>query len=72
MHRNKNHRRIQLVQNKCISAEHAIFSKTEDKVKADRMIADRGKLAMIVSDNGTEFTSNAMLRWSRRPGSLGT
>jgi putative transposase len=30
----------------------------------DRMIAERGKPAMIVSDNGTEFTSNAMLRWS--------
>jgi putative transposase len=34
----------------------------------DRMIAERGKPAMIVSDNGTEFTSNAMLRWSSEAG----
>lgn len=30
----------------------------------DRMIAARGRPAMIVSDNGTEFTGTAMLRWS--------
>ena len=29
----------------------------------EAIIARRGKLAMIVSDNGTEFTSNAVLRW---------
>ena len=30
----------------------------------DRLIAVRGKPRMIVSDNGTEFTSNAILRWA--------
>ena len=30
----------------------------------DRLVAVRGRPAMIVSDNGTEFTSHAMLRWS--------
>ena len=29
----------------------------------DRLIAERGKPKMIVSDNGTEFTSNAILTW---------
>ena len=29
------------------------------------IIAWRGKPRMIVSDNGTEFTSNAILRWSK-------
>jgi putative transposase len=28
-------------------------------------IERRGKPQMIVSDNGTEFTSNAILRWSK-------
>ena len=31
----------------------------------DTIIADRGHPAMCVSDNGTEFTSMAMLRWSQ-------
>ena len=30
------------------------------------LIARRGKPGMIVSDNGTEFTSNAMLAWAQR------
>ena len=30
-----------------------------------RLIERRGKPRMIVSDNGTEFTSNAVLRWSK-------
>src|SRR5690242_9260824 len=30
----------------------------------DRIVACRGKPAAIVSDNGTELTSNAMLRWA--------
>ena len=30
----------------------------------DRLVALRGRPAMIVSDNGTEFTSHAILRWS--------
>jgi putative transposase len=34
----------------------------------DRMIAERGTPAMIVSDDGTEFTSNAMLRWTSEAG----
>ena len=29
----------------------------------DRIIAGRGKAVMIVSDNGTELTSHAILRW---------
>jgi transposase InsO family protein len=28
------------------------------------LIAERGRPKMIVSDNGTEFTSNAVLAWS--------
>lgn len=32
----------------------------------DRIIAQRGKPKMIVSDNGTEFTSNAILTWADR------
>jgi putative transposase len=31
----------------------------------DQMIAWRGRPAMIVSDNGTELTSNAILRWAK-------
>ena len=30
----------------------------------DRLLIERGKPKMIVSDNGTEFTSNAILRWA--------
>jgi len=30
----------------------------------DRLVAERGKPMMIVSDNGTELTSNAILRWA--------
>lgn len=30
----------------------------------DRLVATRGKPRMIVSDNGTEFTSNAILSWA--------
>ena len=30
----------------------------------DALVAIRGKLRMIVSDNGTELTSTAILRWS--------
>jgi putative transposase len=29
----------------------------------DRLLAVRGKPKTVVSDNGTEFTSNAILRW---------
>ena len=32
------------------------------------LIARRGKPELIVSDNGTEFTSNAMLAWSEKAG----
>jgi transposase InsO family protein len=31
------------------------------------LIEQRGKPGMIVSDNGTEFTSNAMLAWAQEP-----
>ena len=34
----------------------------------DRLVAVWGKPAMIVSDNGTELTSNAMLRWTTQTG----
>ena len=30
----------------------------------DRIIADSGKPKMVISDNGTEFTSNAILGWA--------
>jgi putative transposase len=30
----------------------------------DRLLVDRGKPKMIVSDNGTELTSNAILQWA--------
>jgi len=32
--------------------------------KPDRIIQKRGKLRMIVSDNGSEFSSNAILQWT--------
>lgn len=32
----------------------------------DRIIEERGKPKMIVSDNGSEFTSNAILQWTDR------
>ncbi len=34
----------------------------------DTAIANRGKPLMIVSDNGTEFTGMAILRWSQQTG----
>ena len=34
----------------------------------DRLIARRGRPAMIVSDNGTEMTSRAILEWTNRTG----
>jgi putative transposase len=34
----------------------------------DAAIANRGRPLMIVSDNGTEFTSTAILRWSQQTG----
>ncbi len=34
----------------------------------DTVITRRGQPAMIVSDNGTEFTSQAILRWSQESG----
>lgn len=34
----------------------------------DQIIARRGKPAMIVSDNGTELTSHAILRWTKDAG----
>ncbi|MGY3408328.1 putative transposase [Bradyrhizobium sp. GM5.1] len=36
------------------------------------LIEQRGKPGMIVSDNGTEFTSNAMLAWASSTSSIGT
>jgi putative transposase len=34
----------------------------------DRLMTERGKPRMIVSDNGSEFTSNAILSWADRSG----
>jgi putative transposase len=34
----------------------------------DRIVAERGNPAMIVSDNGTELTSNAILKWAEANG----
>ena len=34
----------------------------------NNIVAERGKPALIVSDNGTEFTSNAMLIWQEETG----
>lgn len=34
----------------------------------ENIMAMRGKPAMIVSDNGTELTSNAVLRWAAEHG----
>lgn len=34
----------------------------------DAIVAERGKPEMIVSDNGTELTSNAMLKWAEDNG----
>jgi len=34
----------------------------------DALIARRGRLGMIVSDNGTEMTSRAVLEWGNRSG----
>jgi len=34
----------------------------------DRIVAERGKPQMIVSDNGTELTSNAVLKWAEHNG----
>jgi putative transposase len=34
----------------------------------DALIARRGRPAMIVSDNGTELTSRAVLQWTNRTG----
>jgi putative transposase len=34
----------------------------------DRLVAEWGKPAMIVSDNGTELTCNAMLKWTTEVG----
>ncbi len=34
----------------------------------DRIVAERGKPEMIVSDNGTELTCNAVLKWAEDNG----
>jgi transposase InsO family protein len=50
----------------------------EQKVRArvarelDRLLAARAKPTTTVSDNGTELTSNAILRWADDTRSLGT
>ena len=36
----------------------------------DALIARRGRPAMIVSDNGTELTSRAVLEWTNRTGTI--
>jgi putative transposase len=34
----------------------------------DRIVAERGKPEMVISDNGTELTCNAMLKWAEENG----
>lgn len=34
----------------------------------DRLVIERGKSALIVSDDGTELTSTAILRWCAETG----
>jgi len=38
----------------------------------DAIIAERAKPAACLSDNGTELTSTAILRWSQQSGAAGT
>lgn len=40
------------------------LSRLRVAIELDRMIVARAKPQMIVRDNGTEFTSNAILRWA--------
>jgi putative transposase len=37
-------------------------------LKLDRVVAERGMPKRIVSDNGTEFTSMAILKWVQETG----
>ena len=37
-------------------------------LELDELIARRGRPEMVVSDNGTELTSTAILRWSQETG----
>ena len=38
----------------------------------DRLVMERGKPKMVVGDNGSEFTSNAILNWADQAVSTGT
>jgi putative transposase len=46
-------------------ARYTLLSGVRVGRELDRIIARRGKPAMIVSDNGTELTSHTILRWQK-------
>ena len=48
----------------CLVADTSLSGKRMAR-ELDTVIARRGKPLMIVSDNGTEFTSNAILQWAQ-------
>ena len=47
------------------SSSSAAWKEASGTRELTTIIERRGKPRMIVSDNGTEFTSNAILRWSK-------
>ncbi len=48
---------------------HAVNKKRVQRIyREDAIIAQRGRPDMIVSDNGTEYTSNAILAWADETG----
>jgi putative transposase len=53
--------RILAVVDDCTRENLALVADTS---LSDRLIAERGKPKMIVSDNGSEFTSHAILAWA--------
>jgi putative transposase len=48
------------------------LSGTQAARKHDRLMKERGRPKMVVSYNGTELTSNAILTWPIRAASPGT
>ena len=50
-----------------IHVEHSISGRRVSRV-LDRLHDGHGRPAAIVTDNGTEFTSNAMFKWSQKTG----
>ena len=54
-------------ENLCLIADTSLSGRRVAR-ELDVLIAERGKPGTIVSDNGTEFTSNAILSWADRSG----